>query len=555
MNVIVPGEKKVFLTQDTFLAEGGEGKVYVSGQTAYKIYHDPTRVMASGKMVELAAINDPDVIRPLKDVFNERQQRIGYTMRYVPSTRPLCSLFPKAFRDREGLGHDKIRNLVLKFRDRVQHVHDAGILIVDLNEMNFLVDKQFQNLYAIDTDSYQTRGFPATAIMPSVADPLVIGNKFTEGSDWFSFACTSFQLFTGIHPFKGVHPSIKGFEDRMKAGITVFDPSVKTPPAMYPVNVIPPVYLDWYRSVFVDRHRTAPPTDYQGRLSLPTAVAYTVVSSDSLTVRDVASFDGRYVVSYRDGWALDNKGSILFGRDVLTPSFEPAGFGYMSDMTPIVVGMRDGFVYVFDLKSRQEHRTELQGQALFVTDANVYLKNGNRLSVLDFRPVGGKVLGTLQFAVSIMERATRRFNNCLYQNMLGSAFFNVFPSSGGTYQIRTPEIDRKQILDAKYQNGLLGVSVHANGDVVRYLYRVVGDKATVVEAKTVSLQMVNFVVMANGITVLSDDEGTIEVFSIDHPVKRKTVPYDGADGRMTLCLLNGKVGGIAEDYVVSLTMK
>ena len=64
MKITVQGQGQVTLLQSDFVAAGGEGSVYCKGATAYKIYADPKRMLPLGKMAELAAISDKDVIKP-----------------------------------------------------------------------------------------------------------------------------------------------------------------------------------------------------------------------------------------------------------------------------------------------------------------------------------------------------------------------------------------------------------------------------------------------------------------------------------------------------------
>ncbi|GAG15602.1 unnamed protein product, partial [marine sediment metagenome] len=238
MQVLVKGKKdKINLTKNHFVASGGEGSIYARRGTVYKIYTDPKAVIHYSKMKELSSITNPNVIKPERLVLNSKNKPIGYTMKHVPKTYALCQIFPKAFRDRTGMDTKNVLNLVQKMQKTIIDIHKQKILIVDLNEMNFLVDKKFNEVFFIDVDSYQTQSFPATAIMESIRD--VHNKTFSELTDWFSFAVVSFQMFIGIHPYKGKHPTIKGIVDRMKANIPVFHNDVKFPKVCMPFDTIP----------------------------------------------------------------------------------------------------------------------------------------------------------------------------------------------------------------------------------------------------------------------------------------------------------------------------
>jgi DNA-binding helix-hairpin-helix protein with protein kinase domain len=179
----VQGKGPVRLGKTEFKAQGGEGSVYVKGLSAYKIYADPSRCIAQAKIDELSVLTKPNIIRPLELILDEKNRPVGYSMRYAGKTHSLCQLFPKAFRQRNNLTPELMLRLVRELQTGVAHIHSTGILIVDLNEMNFLVSLDFSELFFIDVDSYQTPSFPATVLMESVRDRHA--KSFTTDSDWF----------------------------------------------------------------------------------------------------------------------------------------------------------------------------------------------------------------------------------------------------------------------------------------------------------------------------------------------------------------------------------
>src|SRR5260370_27240623 len=180
-------------------------------------------------------------------------------MRRVPDAHVLCQLFNRAFRERHGITPEAMLRLVRKMREGVKHVHEHGILIVDLHEMNFLLDRALQEVLFIDVDSYQTPGFPATALMDSIRDRHAV--HFSRETDWFSFGIVSFQMLIGIHPYKGKHTTLDDLDARMRANISVLNPQVSLPKVCYPFSVIPPAYRDWYRAIFEEGKRVPPPDD------------------------------------------------------------------------------------------------------------------------------------------------------------------------------------------------------------------------------------------------------------------------------------------------------
>lgn len=193
MKVFVKGSNRaITLTSSHFKAQGGQGSVYVDKNVAYKIYHDPAQMIPAGKIEELKVLAWNQIVCPQDVLLDEKNRPIGYSTRFVSNAFPLCSLFPRTFRDREGLAPDDILGLVRNLREGIEHVHSVGILIVDLNEMNFLIDKNFSEVFFIDVDGYQTSHYPALVLMDSVRDWSVAHNRWTKTSDWYSFAILAF---------------------------------------------------------------------------------------------------------------------------------------------------------------------------------------------------------------------------------------------------------------------------------------------------------------------------------------------------------------------------
>ncbi len=204
------GTEVITLTDNEYLAQGGEGVVYCKGNIAYKIYHDSDKMIPEQKIYELQALQISNVLAPIDIIYNyNTKQAIGFTMPYITSTEYLSRLFVKSFKKQHSINPKMVISLVRKMQETLHEIHQKGIVVGDYNEMNFLVDNKFENIFHIDVDSYQTENYPSTAIMDSVRDRQVPIGTFNKETDWFSWAIVTFQLYTGIHPFKGRHPKYK----------------------------------------------------------------------------------------------------------------------------------------------------------------------------------------------------------------------------------------------------------------------------------------------------------------------------------------------------------
>ena len=127
--------------------------------------------------------------------------------------------------------------------------------------MNFLLNDQLNNIFFIDTDSYKTKSYNATAIMESIRDRH--SSSFNTNTDWFSWAIITFQMFIGIHPFKGKHPKFSNLDERMMNNVSVLNSSVSIPKLCASFDVIPQAYREWYKAVFEDGKRVPPPSGFQ----------------------------------------------------------------------------------------------------------------------------------------------------------------------------------------------------------------------------------------------------------------------------------------------------
>ena len=554
------GTTPITLTRSNYVGGGGEGNVYEKNGTAYKIYHDPARMLALGKIQELAAIQDPRVVKPLNVLLDEHNKPIGYTTKFVPNAYTLCQTFTKDFRDRTGLDHKKVGDLVRKLREGVQNVHGAQVLIVDLNEMNFLVDHGFADVFFIDVDSYQTRGFPATAIMPSIRDWTVTPPNFTENSDWFSFGIVSYQMFTGIHPYKGKHPTVKGLEERMKAGISVFDPQVHVPAAAYPMTVIPAVYRAWYEAIFKKGDRVPPPLDFTAAVIL-VPVAKTVTGTNLLDIVEIGQFDGHIQGFWSDGVRLvvQTDKTIYLDKQIVGPAPKNPVIGcaftpkacravLVEDATPLkLTNLTDRADVPFMLSTKQAVTHE----------GLIYARTPERIQEVLLTDAGSQVVASTKEAVQTLEHATKLFPGVVLQNFLGAIHASLLLSSGTAMQIRVKELDGYRILDAKFAGGVLMVVGEKKGVYDRFVFRSGGmgnyDTRVVKDIQPTGL---NFVVLDTGVCVCMNEDEKLELFAARMgSTALKTVDDPMLSGDMKLGKMGGQVVFARGDKLYKLRMK
>ena len=541
MRVYIKGQSNpIDLTSKDFKGAGGEGTIYARNGMTFKIYHDPTKMIPVGKVQELSAITDPRVVRPEHVLLDAKGHPVGYCMRFIDDAWSLCQLFPPVFRNRNGLSHDAMYGLVRKLQEMVGNVHKAGILIVDLNEMNFLVAKRFDEIYGIDTDSYQTPHYPATAIMPSIRDWKTPLNHFTQDSDWFSFGIVSFQMFTGIHPYKGVHPKVNGLEERMKANISVFDKAVHIPAVVYPVDIIPKPFREWYKAVFADGRRCPPPSEFGGAiLFVPTIKA--VSGTAMFDITELGEFDGPIVHFWADDATtivVTDKGVWVNSLRVMDAPAQVPACGFSSRVgRPVLVSGGSPIPTLQNLAEKAPVAFGLAVQEVSSTAGRLYCRSGDHIYEICLTDMGkGQVVASTKIAAQVLEHATRLYPGVAVQNLLGSAYLSLLTGSGEAHQVQVKELDKYRILDAKYEERVLMVVGEKGGKYDRLVFRFDPDDGysyDVRYVKDISPSGINFAVLDTGVCVCLNEEEDIEVFSNrksqSSTVKRLSDPMLGGD--------------------------
>ncbi len=517
LKFFVQGEGKVALHRSNFKAQGGEAAIYVKGSHAYKIYTDPARTIPLAKIRELSALTDPNIIIPLNLLLDRTNRPVGYSMRHISKAFALCQLFPKAFRQRRNVTPELVLGLVRKLQEGVTHIHSKGILIVDLNEMNFLVSQDLREIFFIDVDSYQTPSFPATVIMESVRDRHA--NSFTVASDWFSFAVVSFQMFVGIHPFKGTYPPLeslvskeKRLDVRMRANISVLRSGVSIPTSCLPFSFIPPAYVDWYRAVFEEGKRLPPPGAVQNVLILSTSEQENIESAlfDVVEVKDF----GDEILSY-DGEVTITQKSIFFrGRRYSKPAGDVKVLITPRLRQLIAVSIETAGLRFLNLTAGKEIIHDYEAEEFMLAKGQLYIKQHTNIFLVEFIETARQTLLSLKPATNVMSKSTRMFEGLAIQNLLGTNYASVFPAPGMCYQLRLPELDSYRIVDAVLNHNVLIAIGTRQGSYDKLIYRFMDDFSSYDLRIMSDIQAsgIDFKVLDSGVVLHLTDEDKLEVF-------------------------------------------
>src|SRR6202008_1464884 len=79
----------------------------------------------------------------------------GYRMQALPAPNfSVAQYVNKIFKERHGITPEKTTNLIETFKQSIINIHKNSILLVDINEFNFVTNATFDHIYCIDVDSY-----------------------------------------------------------------------------------------------------------------------------------------------------------------------------------------------------------------------------------------------------------------------------------------------------------------------------------------------------------------------------------------------------------------
>ncbi len=512
MEIYVEGIGKDKLTKQHYVTSGGEGAIYVKKNTAYKIYQKDSHMIAREKINELSRISDSHIIKPERIILDKNDKPIGYTMNYINDTISLCQLFTKAFKIRNNIQVNNIVKLVEQFRNSIQHCHDNKILLVDVNELNFLVNNtKFDNIYFIDVDSYQTQNYPATAIMDSIRDRHANGT-WSEKTDWFSFGIITFQMFIGMHPYKGKHSQYKSLDDRMINNISVFNKDVRTPPAALPITNIPPSFRNWYKAIFEDGKRIGPPIG-DVTIIIMAPVIKIIKGNNNFQIEMYKEYEGD-IISYDSGIALTTKGLYTNGK--YTDNI--ASYAHIVRLPKysiyISAIIKDHKLQLVDINQNRYINSNIMGESLFSYDDRLYVKNDDSIYEVNIMFIKDRPIVSLHTVCNIYPKATQVFDGIAIQNLFGSYFISVFPKSKEHYQVKIDELKGYRIVNAKFERGVAVAVGEKKGTYDKFIIKFNDDYSQYSTRKEEGVLNVdiNFTALDNGIVVYENKEGYVELF-------------------------------------------
>lgn len=530
---LVIGQKKikVTITDKEYLAAGGEAEIYAKGGMAYKLYFDPVKKMLPApKMQELSFITDPQVVLPQDIIYDVKTNKpVGYTTRYVDNVDPILKLFNRAYKNANNIDPQMVAELVKKLQQTLSNIHSAKCLAVDFNELNILINLGASiTPWFIDTDSYATPSFKATAIMDSVRDRKATTYDAqkqmhyhpTVLSDWFSWAVISFWCYSNVHPYRGNHPNYKPKDKhkQMDDGISVFHKGVRVPPTVEDFSIIPQRHLDWFKLVFERGERSIPPiADSTVPLLVPAQII-TITGTDKLGVDQVAAC-GSTIISVQQFIGVNyvvTKDALYSGNNKIRANdstkkvfFCPAAGGSMIAATKI-----GNTVEFAELYSGDKIET-IRSPDLFERNGAIYTVTNGTLVENTFTTIGTKLVHKTKIVENISNLTAKIHPGCIIQDLLGKKYLTVPYALGRSFSKYLPGLDHVRILDAKSDKNVTVIIGEEKGKYNRYV--VVFDRKyqsmDIRVDEDVPYEPINFAVLDNGLCLLLVAGDQIQLFS------------------------------------------
>jgi len=557
-----PNGVSISLTQKNFLTSGGEGSIYVEGNKAFKVYQDPKKVISKTKISELKAISLKNVICPhghLTDTSTTKP--LGYEMDFVKDTIQICALFTRAYKDQHHIIPEAITKLISTIRDCISYIHNAKILIVDMNELNILISKKNHIMpYFIDTDSYQTPSSPATAIMESVRDRHC-NYKFSEGTDWFAFAIMAVQLLIGIHPYKGKHPDFKTLDERMMNNVSIFNSKVSLPKICNPIQTIPQGLSGWLKNVLEKGERGIPPMGDLTAVKMAVTVATAI---GDIKLVEILSFDED--ITYIDDEITILQKKVFYNNKPVLFSKDPVAFLPGDPVIKVMKESEEGEQFTFKFVARQnggnrweedEHERLYMSSILadtgFTFGSNLYVKIEDKIFLVEFNRE--QCFATSTHVANVMSMSTRVFHNIVIQDCLKTAMGLILEGkisfSFSIDSIAGTHVSPSKIVNAYFENGVGGIVYQEGSGYKKLMFKinVPKGKVEVIDTYDINDAFISIAVKKNGVAVFTDSDGNAVITTnIVGDNRLKVIKSDVLEGER-LAIVKDKIVVIRQNKI------
>ncbi|MCH2188796.1 hypothetical protein MK079_03135 [Candidatus Gracilibacteria bacterium] len=522
------GRGVISLSPNDHIATGGEGSVYKVGKSniIVKLYSDARKMARDGmndKLKLLSKIQHPSIVAP-EGLVLYNSKPIGYYMPFVEGEH-LSRIFTNSWQNRNNFTFQDILSLVDHMRLTVQAAHDANAIMVDANEINWIVQQDRQKNYlpkVIDVDSWSVGRWPATVVMPSIRD--YHSQYMDEMTDWFSWGIVSFQVFAGIHPYKGTLEGYKpkDMELRMKANASVFSENIRLNNAVRDFHTIPAPLLEWYMASFHDGERSIPPSPYDtGVLNRKMTRIKRVVQSKGISLIYDKLFEGseKILRVFPCGILLDASGKLIH-----------LGTQKIISHTKIydceLIEVQDGWlkaekidsqiIWIYIQKSDFKEvvlENSISGNQVICYQNRMFVCNEQGFTEVQLQKFIKPVL-TIKNTWGVIQNSTKWYHGVGIQSTLGAKY--VMTPFGDQFfaQVRVKEIDDLKIVNA--HSGpryvvLVGVNKKGEYKKIELLFDRNYKNYQYIESDSESAEL-NMVVLPKGVSASIVEDNELRIF-------------------------------------------
>jgi hypothetical protein len=277
--------------------------------------------------------------------------------------------------------------------------------------------------------------------------------------------------------------------------------------------VIPQVYLDWYRAVFEHGKRLPPPDNAHALGIVITARANESVESGSFVINRVREFDSEII--WHDGVITVTQSSVYFdGKIYPKPPFD-VKLVVSPRQRHLIAAFHDGTRLRFrDLTVDKDVASEVEGEDAMLSGGKLYIKRHESIFAVDLIELPQCLLLGLRLVANVMIKSTRLFEGVAIQNLLGAKYVSIPTADGVCHQVRIPELDDYQIVDARRDRNVLIVVVTTEGRYDKLIFRFSDDFSgyDCRRLDDIVSTGIEFTVLDSGIVLHLAEDGGLEVF-------------------------------------------
>ena len=526
---------EVTIRPEDHRATGGEGSIFQVKDIVVKIYLDSKKIKKEdmiGKIRALSHLKHPFVIAPLGLATNSLGEVVGHYMQYVDGDS-LPRLFTNTFWRERNFTFEKASILVERMRDVVIFGHKMGAILRDANELNWIVtwnNVKEPEPRIVDVDSWSIGKWQGRVVMLSVRDWQTKG--FQKESDWFSWGTVTFQIYTGIHPYKGNLPGFKmgDLEGRMKANASVFSKGIRLVSAVRDFSNIPGPLLDWYIETFHNGKRTVPPSPFEaGHPVLILQKEVHEMGDESLVFEKLFTMAGDSVVK------IFSCGVVLFGSKKLVDLKKGVVICKAKSRSCNLIKVDGGWILaemfkdkpVFSFISKDQLKTsplqlEVDASAIMTASDRLFLVTEKGLTEVKSHMFDRPILSCGQ-TWGVIPKETRWFDGIGIQDAMGSSYIIMPFGKEECAHIRVPELDNLRPVAAKAEHRFATVLAVNRSGLYQKLEFVFDKEHTSYKLwqKGTDFLDLNIAILSKGVcaTIVSDGELVVFVPSQEKEAK------------------------------------